>query len=76
MDVANPVITARKGRPGGRVKSAVEIQDKENKRCLNSVDLNIQGGREIQLDNSKNNRKICHNCGQKGHNCATCKFTG
>ena len=76
LDVANPVITARKGRPGGRVKSAVEIQDKENKRCLNSVDLNIQGGCEIQLDNSKNNRKTCHNCGQKGHNRATCKFTG
>jgi len=70
LDVTNPVITVRKGRPAGRVKSAVEIQDKENKKhCLNSIDLNIQGGRE-------DNRKTCHNCGQKGHNRATCKFTG
>ena len=77
LDVTNPVITVRKGRPAGRIKSAVEIQDKENKKhCLNAVDLNIQRDREIQLDNSKDNRKTCHNCGQKGHNRATCRFTG
>ena len=77
LDAANPVITVRKGRPAGRAKSAVEIQDKENKKsCLKSVDLNIQRGCEIQLDSNKNNRKTCHNCGQKGHNCTTCKFTG
>ncbi|GBB91195.1 hypothetical protein RclHR1_18380001 [Rhizophagus clarus] len=66
-----------KRRPAGRMKSAVEIQDKESRRnCLRSIDLNIlKGGNETQLDN-RDNRKTCHNCGQKGHNCATCKFTG
>ncbi|RIA93460.1 hypothetical protein C1645_819426 [Glomus cerebriforme] len=66
------------GKPPGRVKSAVEIQDKESRRhYLKSIDLNIQkGGNETQLDNSRDNRKTCQNCGQKGHNCATCKFTG
>ena len=72
--VNNPIITVRKGWPAGRVKSAVEIQDKESRRhCLGSIDLNIQrGGNETRLDN----RKTCHNCGQKGHNHATCKSTG
>jgi hypothetical protein len=75
-NVVNPIITVRKGRPTGRVKSAVEIQDKESRRhCLRSIDLNIQrGGNETQLDNhTRDNRKTC---GQKGHNRATCKFTG
>ncbi|GBB98256.1 hypothetical protein RclHR1_31820001 [Rhizophagus clarus] len=65
------------GRPAGRIKSAVEIQDKENRRnCLRTIELNIQrGGNETQLDN-KDNRKTCQNCGQKGHNRATCKSTG
>ncbi|GBC09501.1 hypothetical protein RclHR1_08910005 [Rhizophagus clarus] len=77
LNVANPVITVRKGRPAGRVKSAVEIQDKENRKsCLKSVDFNIQRNREIQSDSSRDNRKTCHNCGQKGHNRATCKSTG
>jgi hypothetical protein len=31
LNVMNPVITARKGRPAGRAKSAVEIQDKKAK---------------------------------------------
>ena len=76
-NVANPIITVRKGRPAGRMKSATEIQDNENRRhCLRSVDLNIQrGDNETQLG-SKDNRKTCHNCGQKGHNRATCKLTG
>ncbi|CAB4473010.1 hypothetical protein RhiirA1_450472 [Rhizophagus irregularis] len=35
LDVVNPIITIRKGRRPGRVKSAVEIQDKESRRqCL------------------------------------------
>jgi hypothetical protein len=78
LDVVNPIITVRKGRPPGRVKSAVEIHDKESRRhCLKSIDLNIQkSGNKIQLGNSRDNRKTCQNCGQKGHNCATCKFTG
>jgi hypothetical protein len=69
LDVKNLIITVRKGRPAGRMKAAVEIQDKENTRP----------GREIRLDNNKenkDNRKKCHNCGQKGHNRATCKFAG
>ncbi|CAB4390330.1 unnamed protein product [Rhizophagus irregularis] len=78
LDVVNPIITVRKERPPGRVKSAVEIQDKESRRhCLKSIDLNVQkGGNETQLGNSRDNRKTCQNCGQKGHNRATCKFTG
>jgi hypothetical protein len=78
LDVVNPIITVRKGRPPGRVKSAVEIQDKERRRhCLKPIDLNIQkGDNETQLDNSRDNRKTCQNCGRKGHNRATCKFTG
>ncbi|UZO14690.1 uncharacterized protein OCT59_006140 [Rhizophagus irregularis] len=77
LDVVNPIITVRKGRPPGRVKSAVKIQDKESRRhCLKSIDLNVQkGGNETQLGNSRDNRKTCQNCGQKGHNRATCKFT-
>jgi len=77
LDIANPIITVRKGRPAGRAKSAVEIQDKESRRqCLKSIDLNIQkDGNETQLGNSSDNRRTCHNCGQKGHNRATCKFT-
>ena len=74
LDLTNPIVTARKGRPAGRAKSIIEVQDKENKRnCVKSVDLNIQKSREIELD--KSNRKKCRNCGQKGHNRATCKFT-
>jgi hypothetical protein len=43
LNAMNPVITAKKGSPAGRAKSAVEIQDKEiKKHCLKSVDLNIQ----------------------------------
>ncbi|CAB5188920.1 unnamed protein product [Rhizophagus irregularis] len=42
LDVVNSIITVRKGRPPGRVKSAVEIQDKESRRhCLKSIDLNV-----------------------------------
>jgi hypothetical protein len=38
LDVVNPIITVRKGRPPGRVKSAVEIQNKEHRRhCLNQL---------------------------------------
>ncbi|CAB5327147.1 unnamed protein product [Rhizophagus irregularis] len=68
LDVVNPIITVRKERPPGRVKSAVEIQDKESRRhCLKSIDLNVQkGGNETQLGNSRDNRKTCQNCGQKG----------
>ena len=76
-NVANPIITVRKGRPAGRIKSATEIQDNESRRrCLRSVDLNIQReDNETQLG-SKDNRKTCHNCGQKGHNRATCRLAG
>ena len=42
LNIKNLIITARKDRPAGRVKSAVKIQDKESRRhCLKSVDLNI-----------------------------------
>ena len=72
IEIANPVISVRKGRPAERAKSAVEIQDKENKRnCLKPIDLNIQQD-EIQLD--KDNRRKCHKCRRKGHNRTTCKF--
>ncbi|GBB96161.1 hypothetical protein RclHR1_00270007 [Rhizophagus clarus] len=76
-NIANPIITARKGRPAGRIKSAVEIQDKGNKRnYLRTIKLNIQrGGNETQLDN-KDNRKTYQNCEQKGYDCTTCKSTG
>ncbi|GBC50749.2 hypothetical protein GLOIN_2v1474313 [Rhizophagus irregularis DAOM 181602=DAOM 197198] len=61
LDVVNSIITVRKGRPPGRVKSAVEIQDKESRRhCLKSIDLNVQkGGNKTQLGNSRDNRKTC-----------------
>ncbi|GES77558.1 hypothetical protein GLOIN_2v1474313 [Rhizophagus clarus] len=76
-DMVNLIIMVRKGRLTGRMKSAVEIQDKEGRRnCLRSIDLNIlKSGNKTQLDN-KDNRKTCHNCEQKGYNYATCKFTG
>ncbi|RHZ81364.1 hypothetical protein Glove_121g20 [Diversispora epigaea] len=61
LEITNPVITVRKGRPTGRAKSAVEIQDKENKKPV----LNIQ------RDGNNDNRRKCHKCGQKGHNRTT-----
>ncbi|CAG8693427.1 hypothetical protein GLOIN_2v1474313 [Rhizophagus irregularis DAOM 181602=DAOM 197198] len=79
LDLVNPIITVKKERPPGRVKNAVEIQNKESrKHCLKSINLNVQKGnnRTQLIGNSRGNRKTCQNCGQKGHNRTTCKFTG
>jgi len=75
-NIANLIITVRKGRPAGRMKSTTEIQDNKNRRhCLRFVDLNIQRGDNKTQLGSKDNRKTCHNYGQKGYNCTTCKLT-
>ncbi|CAG8590290.1 18497_t:CDS:2, partial [Racocetra fulgida] len=66
IPITNLVISTRKGRPPGRAKSAIEIQESNarKRRCLSNTDTNIQ---------SSDNRKQCQKCEQKGHNRATCK---
>ncbi|RIB11965.1 hypothetical protein C2G38_2042230 [Gigaspora rosea] len=64
--IANPIISTRRGRPPGRAKSDVEIQESSTKKRRNlfNIDTNIQ---------PSDNRKRCKRCGEKGHNRATCK---
>ncbi|CAG8714822.1 13320_t:CDS:1, partial [Dentiscutata heterogama] len=66
IPIANPIVSARRGRPPGRAKSDVEIQESNTKkrRYLSNTDTNIQ---------QSNNKKRCKRCGEKGHNRATCK---
>jgi hypothetical protein len=79
FNIKNPIITARKGRPAGRAKSCVEIQDKHarKRRHLQPLDDNNQtpyNEASGSNNNEKDKRKTCQNCGGKGHNRATCKF--
>ncbi|CAG8688830.1 21981_t:CDS:2, partial [Racocetra persica] len=43
IPIANPIVSARRGRPLGRVKSDVEIQESNTKKhhCLSNTDTNI-----------------------------------
>ncbi len=74
--ITNPVISTRKGRPSGRAKSTIEIQDSHAKKrkLLSNIDNNIQpSNEESQPSREKDTRKHCQKCGQKGHNRVTCK---
>lgn len=77
VQVRNPVASIRKGRPPGRAKSSVEIQDKQVRR-YNPLTPHKKDNQNINLrveseNNIKVNQKTCQNCGKKGHNRATCK---
>ncbi|RIB13184.1 hypothetical protein C2G38_2041211 [Gigaspora rosea] len=84
IPIANPIITTRRGRPPGKAKSDVEIQDSITKKRHNTDKNNV----EIQESNTKkyrylsntdtniqppDNRKQCQRCSEKDHNRATCK---
>ncbi|RIB00636.1 hypothetical protein C2G38_2233569 [Gigaspora rosea] len=86
LNVQNPIITTRKSRPAGRIKSSIEIQDNKLNRAniLQSVDDNLNtqsinidlnaNGDPLEAKNTcKDKRKKCKNCGYKGHNRVTCK---
>ncbi|CAG8743116.1 7626_t:CDS:2, partial [Racocetra fulgida] len=68
-NIKNPVVSTRKGRPPGRAKSNVEVQDQRAKKMRHPQTSEITNEYEI-----KDNRKTCQNCGNKGHNRATCKI--
>jgi hypothetical protein len=78
FNIENPVVTPRKGRPPGRAKSTVELQDSQTKkrRYLQPINDN-QACNELGTANreikKKDSRKTCQNCGKKGHNRATCE---
>lgn len=80
FNIKNPVISTRKGRPAGRAKSTVEIQDQrvKKRRYLQPLEVNNQITNEFESINDrsveKDKRKTCQNCGNKGHNKATCKI--
>ena len=83
FNIKNPIISTRKGRPAGRAKSNVEIQDQctKKRRYFQPLELNNQINQitnEFESTNDgtreKDKRKTCQNCGNKGHNKATCKI--
>ena len=66
----NPVVTTRKGRPAGRAKSNIEIQDQHSRkrRCLQTLDVNQNtniSDNASESINKKDKRKTCQNCGKK-----------
>ncbi|CAG8760168.1 19138_t:CDS:2, partial [Dentiscutata erythropus] len=69
-NIMNPVITARRGRPPGRAKSDVEVQDQRTtkRQRLQPIEVNQSN------DETKDKRKTCQNCGNRGHNRATCRI--
>ena len=80
FNVKNPIITTRKGRPAGRAKSYIEIQEQHTRkrRHLQPLDVNNQNtnisdnaGESV---NEEDKWKTCQNCEKKRHNRATCKF--
>ncbi|CAG8817791.1 23134_t:CDS:2, partial [Gigaspora margarita] len=76
FNIGNLIITARRGRPPGRAKSAVEIQENPTKkrRHLQPINVNqVVNKSETGHDRlkEKDTRKTCQNCKQKGHNRAT-----
>ncbi|CAG8527613.1 13701_t:CDS:2 [Racocetra fulgida] len=79
--ITNPMISPRKGRPSGRAKSSIELQELQTRkhRCLSNNDDSIQlpaNNDNKNLQSSKpihDNRRRCQRCGQKGHNRAICK---
>ena len=75
-NIKNPIITKRKGRPPGRAKCAVEIQDQQSNRDRNLQPLEVSNQISNEANNGtieKDKRKTCQKCGIKGHNRATCK---
>ncbi|CAG8598697.1 13300_t:CDS:2, partial [Dentiscutata heterogama] len=69
-NIMNPVITMRRGRPPGRAKSDVEVQDQRTtkRQRLQPIEVNQSN------DETKDKRKTCQNCGNRGHNRATCRI--
>lgn len=79
FNIKNPIITTRKGRPAGKAKSCIEIQDQHARKWwhLQPLDDNNQmsnNNASGSNNNEKDKRKTCQNCGEKGHNRITCKF--
>ncbi|CAG8482168.1 10250_t:CDS:2, partial [Gigaspora margarita] len=69
-NIINPIITKRRGRPPGRAKSDVEMQDQHATKRQRLQILNVNQSN----DETKDKRKTCQNCGNRGHNRATCKI--
>ncbi|CAG8625384.1 6967_t:CDS:2 [Cetraspora pellucida] len=74
----NELIDICQGRPPGRAKSTVELQDNQTKKyCYLQPINNNQTFNKPEIANrkikKKNTRKTCQNCRKKGHNRATCE---
>ncbi|CAG8748996.1 1295_t:CDS:1, partial [Cetraspora pellucida] len=66
FNIGNPIITARRGRPPGRAKSAVEIQKNQTKkrRYLQLINVNQVVNESENVHNrlkEKDTRKTCQN---------------
>ncbi|CAG8743073.1 17098_t:CDS:2, partial [Racocetra fulgida] len=71
--ITNPMISPRKGRPPGRAKSSIELQELQTRKrqCLSNNDDSIQlpannDNKDLQSSEPiHDNRRRCQRCGQK-----------
>ncbi|CAG8824423.1 7875_t:CDS:1, partial [Racocetra persica] len=59
--ITNPIVSVRRRKPSGRVKSSIEIQESSTEKYhyLSNTDINIQ---------QPDNRKRYKICSEKNHN--------